>query len=178
MCRLLPLAQYADLETAISKIVGNELSSAMPARAARILEVRPSDLATFLGVVRYGTLSETARELGVTASQVSKALIRLERALDSKLLERRGRRISISATGRSIVPQCQDVLERLERLASGETPEPPHLILASSALVGSLVVPGIAREHPELRLRCIELPPRALGAYATQGALRRRRGDR
>jgi DNA-binding transcriptional LysR family regulator len=64
--------------------------------------VRPSadNIATFVEVVRQRSLSAAARSLGLPKSTISRRLMRLERSLQSKLLQRNARTITLTNAGR------------------------------------------------------------------------------
>src|SRR5262245_23241556 len=64
--------------------------------------MRPSadNIATFVEVVRQRSLSAAARSLGLPKSTISRRLMRLERSLRSKLLERSARTVTLTNAGR------------------------------------------------------------------------------
>lgn len=68
-------------------------------------EIKPrdySDIWAFVRVVETGTFSEAARQMGTTKAAISKAVARLEAALQTKLLNRSTRRIAMTEAGREI----------------------------------------------------------------------------
>jgi DNA-binding transcriptional LysR family regulator len=58
------------------------------------------NITTFVEVVRHQSLSAAARGLGLPKSTVSRRLMRLEQELQSKLLHRDARKITLTAAGR------------------------------------------------------------------------------
>jgi DNA-binding transcriptional LysR family regulator len=99
-----------------------------------------------------GTIAAVAEALAYTPSAVSQQLAALEREAGVPLLERTGRRVSLTAAGRLLVGHAEVVLERLE-LATAE------LATARTGLAGRLRIgafPSAARQ----------LLPRALAALA------------
>jgi DNA-binding transcriptional LysR family regulator len=99
-----------------------------------------------------GTIAAVAEALAYTPSAVSQQLAALEREAGVPLLERTGRRVSLTSAGRLLVGHTEAVLERLE-LATAE------LAAARTGLAGRLRIgafPSAARQ----------LLPRALAALA------------
>ena len=132
-------------------------------------DLRLADLETFLCIARFGSISAAARSLRVTPSQVSKAVTRLERQLGTRLLGRSSRGVGLSERAHQLLPLFREVLERVRGLY-GEAPAVgASLTIASTAFLSSAFVPAIAHSLPDLRLRSIELPPRAASAQAGDG---------
>ena len=75
-------------------------------------ELRIADVATFLAVVRHGSVTGAARELRVTPSQVSKAVARIERFLRRPLLSRKSRGVVLDEDAADLLPRMRDLLER------------------------------------------------------------------
>src|SRR6266852_4405230 len=59
------------------------------------LDLHLADVNTFLVVQRLGSVTASARQLGVTPAQVSKAVARLEAQLGSKLFTRSARGVAL-----------------------------------------------------------------------------------
>ncbi len=57
------------------------------------------DLGFFVLLARRGSLAETAREIGLTPSAVSRRLARLEDRLGVRLMNRTTRRVSLTGEG-------------------------------------------------------------------------------
>jgi DNA-binding transcriptional LysR family regulator len=68
------------------------------------------DMAVFVRVVECGSFSAAAKELGVSASAVSRQIARLERALSVRLLERSTRSLRLSEAGQAALARCQNML--------------------------------------------------------------------
>lgn len=77
------------------------------------LELLPS-YALFALVVRRQSMSQAARETGLTRSAVSQKLQRLEAALGTVLLRRTTRRVSPTEAGAALLASCSRLLEDLE----------------------------------------------------------------
>ncbi|MFW1801872.1 LysR family transcriptional regulator [Acinetobacter nematophilus] len=68
------------------------------------------EMAIFVKVVETGSFSETARQLGNTPSAISKAITRLEQALETRLLQRTTRKLRLSDSGQQIYGHCLEML--------------------------------------------------------------------
>jgi len=127
-------------------------------------EMRLGDLVTLLAVLRGDSISSAARELGVTPSQVSKAIARLELSWRVRLLARTSRGVSLSEAGRRVLPHVEDAIAQL-RLSFGTT-QRPHLTVAGPSSLIEAFLPELAASSPEVRLRGLVLPPQLLRANA------------
>jgi DNA-binding transcriptional LysR family regulator len=140
----------------------------MATRPDNLGELRVGDVSTFLTVCRTGSLTGAARELRVTASQVSKAIVRLEAMLRVRLLSRSSRGVALSDAGHRVMPHLAAAVSRLELAARGDVEDSPELTLAApSSLMGPLL-PFIVRARPSLRVCAIELPSPLVRAYAAE----------
>ncbi len=133
--------------------------------ASDLPDLRLPDVNTLVHVVRCGSVSGAARALGVTPSQASKAIARLERLLGQRLLSRSAQGVMLDDAGRRLLPSLQALLDGARQLA-GTEPARPALTLMASAFLNSLFVPTIARWLPSLQLSCLEMPPGVASAYA------------
>lgn len=118
-------------------------------------------------LAEHGTVTAVAELHGVTPSAVSQQLRLLEEETDSRLLERTGRTIHLTAAGRRLAADTEDVLTALERararLHTGtENPVGPlHLACFPSALapVAAPLSHALENAHPGLRLHITEAEP-------------------
>ncbi|WP_371482222.1 LysR family transcriptional regulator [Kitasatospora sp. NBC_00315] len=114
-----------------------------------------------------GTIAAVAEALAFSPSAVSQQLSVLEREAGVPLLERTGRRVSLTPAGRNLVRHAEAVLERLE-LAAAELvdarqgPAGP-LRIGTFPSAARAIVPGalavLAREHPALEPMVAEMDP-------------------
>jgi DNA-binding transcriptional LysR family regulator len=114
------------------------------------------DLRHFLALARMGTLSAAARSLGVEHATVARRVANLEQKIDAKLIDRRGRRILLTAKGRQIAAIAEWMSEdalTIERAALvsdhrhvGEVRISAPPALASALLVEPLV--RLRQQHP------------------------------
>src|SRR5258706_548065 len=129
-------------------------------------EPRLADIATFLKVHRTGSITGAARELGVTPSQVSKAIMRLEAAFQGRLVTRGARGIGLSAMGRQVLPRLQQVVALMASVPRAGDPPDGDLTLAAPSSLLSPILPRIMNALPRMRVRGLELPPELLRGYS------------
>ena len=75
---------------------------------------QPSDMAAFVRIVETGSLAAAARDLGLTASAMSKQLTRLEARLGVRLLTRTTRRLGLTPEGEVYLARARDILSLIE----------------------------------------------------------------
>ena len=135
-----------------------------------LADLRLSDLITFLILARTGSVTAAARELKVTPSQASKALARLEVHYGGKLLHRGAKGMSLSETGRELLPRLAEAVAMLAATSRTARPDTAvEVALAAPSYLLGVVIAAIAAGHPNLRLRGLELAPSAIRATATDG---------
>ncbi|ATH76144.1 LysR family transcriptional regulator [Halomonas sp. C22] len=115
------------------------------------------DLAFFQQLARAGSLTATARELGISLSAVSKRLKQLEARLGVSLAARTTRRLTLTAEGERYLAQGSLILDELDALESDLRDA------ASQGLQGRLRVNatfGFGRRHiaPLLSRFCVRHP--------------------
>lgn len=120
-----------------------------------------SDIAFFLEVVKAGTLSGAAQELGVTTAAVSRRLAQLEARLGIRLLNRTTRRSTVTHEGEVYLEEGRRILGDLEeleqRVSSGQAS--PKGLLRVNATFGfgrQFLAPSIAdfmALHPEVEVQ-------------------------
>lgn len=117
-------------------------------------------LRVFRAVVAEGSVIRAANNLGYTPSAVSQQVSTLQRETGLSLVERRGRGIVPTSTGRLLAAEAEAVLERLARLesltADLRAGRVGSLTVSHFASAGSTWIPPIVaaltREFPGLRL--------------------------
>jgi LysR family transcriptional regulator for bpeEF and oprC len=117
----------------------------------------------FLRVVETGSLSATARALGVSTSAVSAALARLERKLAVRLLDRTTRRLSPTAEGTEFYARCKQITADLEEAElivgrAGRVPSGRLRVGMPSALSAMWIVPRLpefTRAYPSVSLEIV-----------------------
>lgn len=102
---------------------------------------------SFLGVLRFGSLSAAARALGLTQPTLGRHVDALEAALGVKLFarSRHGLVPTTAATGlRAHAEAMEASAAAMARAASGEADEPRGAVrLTASNMIGAEVLPGI-----------------------------------
>ncbi|REE07126.1 LysR family transcriptional regulator [Paraburkholderia sp. BL27I4N3] len=73
-----------------------------------------NDVATFVGVVKAGSFTLAAKQMGVTRSAVGKGILRLEERLGVRLLNRTPRSLSLTDDGQVYFDRCRLILDDLE----------------------------------------------------------------
>ncbi|GAA1582323.1 LysR family transcriptional regulator [Actinoplanes couchii] len=129
---------------------------------------------------RLGTIAAVADARSYTASAVSQQLTALERETGVALLERTGRRVTLTAAGQVLVRHTETVLAALEEAGASlaavrSGPAGPVRIGAFPSVMRTLLPPvlvTLGHDHPALELTVTELDPALVPA-----ALRERRLD-
>jgi len=75
-----------------------------------------TSLYAFQQVARTGSFTAAGEALGISASAVSKAIMRLEKELGIKLLHRTTRSLSLTGDGKKLAERTDNVLEQLRRV--------------------------------------------------------------
>lgn len=124
-------------------------------------------LRVFRAVVTSGSVHQAAANLGYTPSAISQHLTALQRETGLRLIERNGRGIEPTTTGRTLAEEADGALERLAALdsvvADLREGRVGSLSMSYFASAGAAWIPpvvaALAREFPDLRvdLRLIEL---------------------
>jgi DNA-binding transcriptional LysR family regulator len=131
------------------------------------------DLRTLLSVVRHGSFTAAAAELGYTQSAVSQHVASLERELDQQLLLRRP--VRPTPAGERLAEHASRILVRLD-VAISElgtlSQEPSRLRVVASPLAGGHLLSVALREvravDPSLRVTVQTVDPAvAVGALAS-----------
>src|SRR5262249_19658037 len=109
-------------------------------------------------------------QLGVTPSQVSKAVSRLERQFQMKLVDRRAGKSIPSAVGLRIARRLDEVVGTIQALRS-EDPfgKAGLLTISSPSYLLALCLPVLAQPMPQHRFRGVELPPAQIRGLAPDG---------
>lgn len=113
------------------------------------MKSRSDDLEFFLSVVDCGGFSAAAKELNLPVAKISRAIQRLEIRLQTSLLVRTTRKVSLTEEGRSFAQNVREGLQQLdkaeEQLGSlKEKPQGKLRIDAASPYMLHQIVPHIA----------------------------------
>jgi DNA-binding transcriptional LysR family regulator len=119
-----------------------------------------NDMATFARVVEAGSFSRAAQRMAASKSRVSKAVMRLERALGARLLNRSTRSLSLTEAGEAYFAHCRRMLDearlaqqavsRHHALPLGVVKLAAPVAFGAQALAGAL--PEFLQRHPQLEV--------------------------
>jgi len=101
----------------------------------------------FTRVVAHGSYAEAGRQLGLTRSAISKAVMELEQRLGARLLDRTTRRVSPTEVGRAYYERCLDVLagvDEAELLAARLHDEPRGVLKLNAPMSFGILYLGAA----------------------------------
>lgn len=93
----------------------------------------------FAAVARHGSITRAAQEVHLTQPSVSMQVRRMEEKLGLPLTEQIGKRMHLTAAGRTVYEACTDILSRLDQLETeindlqGEIAGPLDVCVVSSA---------------------------------------------
>ena len=135
-----------------------------------------SEMAFFSLLVRCGSFSATARELGVTTAAISKRLAQMEARLSVQLLNRTTRRTSLSQEGETYLTHARPILaaiDDMEQSVSSAVAVPKGLIRVNATLGfgRSHIAPLISRfvmSHPDVQVQLqlsVSPPPLTSDAF-------------
>ena len=118
------------------------------------------DLRHFEALARLGSLSTAARALGVEHATVARRVAHLEDESGMKLVDRRGRRLTLTSDGEryaAIIARMHAVSFALERAKGRAQSAASALVTISAppALAAARLTPALAtlrRHHPQLRV--------------------------
>ncbi|MEU4093604.1 LysR family transcriptional regulator [Streptomyces sp. NPDC026673] len=111
------------------------------------LETR--ELEYFLAVAEELHFSRAAQRLGIAQPPLSRAVARLERRMDVRLLERTSRRVELTAAGEVFLEECRRLLGELDGAVrrARQAAAPPGLALAVRPGTGSGLLAELVRSH-------------------------------
>src|SRR5438132_10611603 len=95
---------------------------------------RIEELRVFVAVGEVRGFAQAARRLGISPAQASKLIARLEDRLNSRLLNRTTRDVSLTDTGRAFQARARVVVEEFDQLerSAQETAMPRGLLKISA----------------------------------------------
>ena len=136
----------------------------------------PSEMHFFSLLVRLGSFSAAARELGLSTPAISKRLAQMEARLGVQLLHRNTRRFTVTPEGELYLGHARRILadiDDLEQLVSGATAAPKGLLRVNATLGfgRTQIAPAISRFcalHPDVQVQLqltVNPPPLTDDAY-------------
>ena len=131
--------------------------------------IQPADLGFFSVLARAGSLSAAARELGITTPAVSKHLTLMESRLNTALVIRTTRRMSLTPEGEMYLEHARRILGEIDNMEHllGHGKATPKGLLRVNATLGfgrthvSPLISKFVRKHPlvEVQLQLSVNPP-------------------
>lgn len=123
-------------------------------------DVNLNRLAIFVALVRAGSFTAAAAQLGMTKAMVSQHVSRLERELGVTLIVRSTRRMALTEVGAAFHADCVQLLQQaeaaIERVGDQRSTPAGTLRLTTSTDYGTAVVaPALAefhRQHPRVQV--------------------------
>lgn len=124
---------------------------------------RLESMAILIAAAEAGSLSAAGRRLGMPLASVSRKVSDLEAYLQTRLLNRSSRKLTLTDAGETYVAACKrilDAVEEAERGATGEYRAPRgELIISAPILFGRLHVLPVAVEfltaYPDVDMRMV-----------------------
>ncbi len=101
------------------------------------------NMSVFARVVEMGSFTAVANHLDSTVGNVSRAVSTLEEALNTRLLQRSTRRLTVTDAGRRFYERCTAILADLERAEA----EAGDALLEPRGTLRVHSVPGLGRTH-------------------------------
>jgi DNA-binding transcriptional LysR family regulator len=119
------------------------------------------ELVLLTELVRAGSFSAAAREMGVTPAAISKRLAQLEARLGVRLLNRSTRRISVTAEGEVYLENARRILDQLANLddlvaSSHSEPRGPLKVNAPLGFGRMYIAPAtvlFAQRYPDIQIQ-------------------------
>ncbi len=118
------------------------------------------DLRIFIRVAALGSFTQAAEQLRLPRATVSTAVLRLEKRLGARLLQRTTRRVGLTGDGQAFLDRCAHVLDDLEDLGGffrrldGPLDGCLRVGMPLGMSAGPLMarLPGFLARHPALRV--------------------------
>lgn len=125
------------------------------------MELNTRHLEMFVALVRYQSVTRTARELGVSQPLVTKAIQALERRLQCELFHRLGRRLVLSPSGAALFPRAEQIVDHVRALGNELPGAVPGLQgtlrLGVTSTIANTLLPVLvvefAKQHPRVKVQ-------------------------
>ena len=122
-----------------------------------------TDLSFFVLLARHSSFADTARELGISASAVSRRLVKLEDRLGVRLLNRTTRKVSLTGEGEEYFTEAIRILGQINELESRlitakEVPKGLLRINASFGFGRTYLAPAVSNfklSYPEVEVQLV-----------------------
>ncbi|GAA1551399.1 LysR family transcriptional regulator [Kribbella sancticallisti] len=128
-----------------------------------------------MAVARHGGFSAAAKATFRSQSRISEHVAELEKSLGLQLFDRTAHPAVLTAEGRALLPDAEEILNRLGSLADRSGNVRGHVRFGAYPSVAAWLFPRVAvrlrREHPDLRLLLHEGPSLELEGALSRGEL-------
>jgi DNA-binding transcriptional LysR family regulator len=117
-----------------------------------------NEIAVFAKVVQAGSFTSAAAELGMPKSTVSRKVAELEERLDSRLLQRTTRKLSLTDAGRAYYDYCARIvadIDEAERAVTSLQAVPKGLLRITAPINMGFLAPFISdylKRYPEVNI--------------------------
>lgn len=123
-----------------------------------------SELQAFIAVAEKSSFKAAAEGLFISQPALSRRIEKLEASLQTRLLERTTRRVSLTDDGRQFLAHAEAVIEELEMAMQGmaerTVQRKEHLTVACVPSVANHLLPKVLKDfiknHPAVRIRIID----------------------
>jgi DNA-binding transcriptional LysR family regulator len=110
-----------------------------------------ANLQAFIKVAETGSFSIAARQLFLTQPAISKRIKQLEQQFGSILVDRKGRRLQLTQTGRSLLPKAREIINNIQsarqQIAEMEGSPVGSISMATSHHIGLHRLPPVLRAY-------------------------------
>lgn len=122
----------------LGRVSDNALAPGLFVRLALTVMISPADMVLFAAVVREGSFSGAARQLGITKQTTSERIGKLEKQLGVRLLERTTRRLRVTGSGAMYFERCSAIAAQIDEAnkeVQQQQVEPVGLLRVSSPML-------------------------------------------
>lgn len=127
------------------------------------MRASPDDMLLFAAVVRAGSFTRAARDLGITKQTASERVGKLEQQLGVRLLERTTRHLRLTDVGAPYYQRCAAIAAQIEEAESElqqRQAEPVGLLRVSAPVLYGRrflapVIAGFMTRHPRIRVEVV-----------------------
>lgn len=146
-----------------SRLPDNTVPTELFVRLGLTMMISPADMLLFAAIVREGSFTRAARQLGITKQTASERIGKLEERLGVRLLERTTRRLRVTDAGATYYERCAAIAAQIDE-ANGEVQrrqaEPVGLLRVSAPVLYGRrflapVVADFLARYPKARVEVV-----------------------
>ncbi|MCT2358812.1 MULTISPECIES: LysR family transcriptional regulator [Brevibacterium] len=136
-------------------------------------------LQTFVTVAELGSMTRAADQLGYSVGAVSQHMSALRRTVGADLVLRRGRGLTLTEAGRTLLPRARHILaahQQAETAMLGRDFGSEAIVTlgvfgSTSVVALPAIVAILARRHPNIEVRAREVNVETMSAAVIEGAI-------